>query len=46
MVLNDKIWARGSGRAGFAYVKEYFSWLHIVDQVTALYPPETEAVSL
>lgn len=42
-VLTDDGWARELGQAGFAYVKEYFSWPRIVDQVMALYSPEAEA---
>jgi glycosyltransferase involved in cell wall biosynthesis len=45
-VLTDENQARELGQAGFAYVQEYFSWPLIVDQVMALYSPETEAVSL
>ncbi|TEU14582.1 MAG: glycosyltransferase family 4 protein [Anaerolineales bacterium] len=45
-VLTDEKRARELGQAGFAYVKEYFSWPRIVDQVMALYSPEAEAVSL
>jgi len=42
-VLTDDSWARELGQAGFAYVKEYFSWPRIVDQVMALYSPEAGA---
>ena len=38
-VLADENWARELGQAGLAYVKEYFSWPRIVDQVMALYSP-------
>jgi glycosyltransferase involved in cell wall biosynthesis len=38
-VLADHSWARELGQAGFTYVKEYFSWPRIVDQVMALYSP-------
>ncbi len=41
-VLTDENRARELGQAGFAYVKEYFSWPRIVDQVMALYSPETK----
>lgn len=42
-VLNNTAWARELGQAGFACVKEYFSWPRIVDQVMALYSPEAKA---
>jgi glycosyltransferase involved in cell wall biosynthesis len=42
-VLSDKTWARKLGQAGFVYVKEYFSWSRIVDQVMALYSHEEGA---
>ena len=42
-VLTDDPWARKLGKAGLAYVKEYFSWPRIVDQVMALYSPEAKA---
>jgi phosphatidylinositol alpha-1,6-mannosyltransferase len=41
-VLTDENRARELGQAGFAYVKEYFSWPRIVDQVMALYSPKAE----
>jgi len=41
-VLSDETWARKLGQAGFAYVKEHFSWPCIVDQVMALYSPRVE----
>ncbi len=41
-VLTDDDWARELGQAGFAYVKQYFSWPRIVDQVVALYSPGAE----
>lgn len=40
VVLSDPTRARELGQAGFDYVKEYFSWPRIVDQVMALYSPE------
>jgi glycosyltransferase involved in cell wall biosynthesis len=43
-VLADDNWARELGQAGFAYVKECFSWSRIVDQVMALYSPEAEGI--
>jgi phosphatidylinositol alpha-1,6-mannosyltransferase len=45
-VLADDGWARELGQAGFAYVKEHFSWPRIVDQVMALYSPEIEGACL
>ncbi len=42
-MLTDDRWARKLGQAGLAYVKEYFSWPRIVDQVMTLYSPEGEA---
>jgi glycosyltransferase involved in cell wall biosynthesis len=44
-VLTDENRARELGQAGFAYVKEHFSWSRIVDQVMALYSPEAETVT-
>ena len=41
-VLTDENRAKELGQAGFAYVKEYFSWPRIVDQVMALYSPENK----
>jgi glycosyltransferase involved in cell wall biosynthesis len=41
-VLSDKTWAKELGQAGFAHIKEYFAWPRIVDQVMALYSPETK----
>jgi phosphatidylinositol alpha-1,6-mannosyltransferase len=41
-VLSDQTRARELGQAGSAYVKEYFSWSRIVDQVMALYSPEAK----
>ena len=41
-VLTDENRAKELGQAGFAYIKEYFAWPRIVDQVVALYSPEAE----
>ena len=41
-MLTDENRARELGRAGLDYVKEYFSWPRIVDQVMALYSPKAK----
>jgi glycosyltransferase involved in cell wall biosynthesis len=41
-MLTDENRARELGRAGLDYVKEYFSWPRIVDQVMALYSPQAK----
>jgi len=41
-MLTDENKARELARAGLDYVKEYFSWPRIVDQVMALYSPKAK----
>ncbi|MFB0545360.1 MAG: glycosyltransferase [Anaerolineae bacterium] len=44
-VLSDPAWARRLGEAGYAYVSERFAWPRIVDDIMALYSPESETPS-